>query len=51
VEPIGQSVKIAAERAKGAHRVLVAIRGNCHDVEGCADIEAGGIGVDRGERS
>jgi hypothetical protein len=41
-------MEIPAERAKRAYRLLVTIGWNRDDVEGGADIEAGGIGVDRG---
>jgi len=41
-------MQVPAERAERPHRLLVTIRCYRHDMKGRADIEAGGIGVDRG---
>ena len=48
LEPIGQSVEIAAERPEGANRVVVPIAGHRNDMEGRADIDSSRIWVDRG---
>jgi len=44
-------MEIAAERAKRADRLLGTIRGDRDHVKGGADIKAGGVGVNGGERS
>jgi hypothetical protein len=50
LEPIGQAMEITAEGPKRANRLLVAIGRDRDDMKGGADIEAGGIGVNGGER-
>jgi len=49
LEPIGQSMKIAAERPEGPHRLFIAVGGHGDDMERRPDIEPGRIGVDCGE--
>jgi hypothetical protein len=41
-------VEITAERAERAHQLLVPVVGDCDDVKRRADIDAGGMEVDRG---
>jgi hypothetical protein len=48
LEPLCQAIEITAESAKCADRLRIAIGRDRDDMEGGADIEAGGVGVDRG---
>ena len=50
-EPIRQLVEIAAEGAEGADRSVVAIARHGDHVKGRADVDAGGIWIDRGKAS
>ena len=49
LEPIGQSMKIAAERPEGPHRLFIAVGGHGDDMERRPDIEPSRIRVDRAE--
>jgi hypothetical protein len=49
LKPIGQSMKIAAERPEGLHRLFIAVGGYGDDMERRPDIEPSRIRVDRGE--
>jgi hypothetical protein len=50
-EPIRQLMEIAAEGAEGTDRLVVAIARYGDHVRGRADVDAGGIWMDRGKAS
>jgi hypothetical protein len=50
-EPIRQLVEIAAEGAEGTDRSVIAIAWHGDHVKGRANVDAGGIRVDRGKAS